>query len=60
MQNINKLKTSYSPWNFSFCDEIDGFKIEYKNIIEFSQGSPLIGNLYVNNKELLKNNPKPL
>ena len=50
MQNINKLKTSYSPWNFNFCDEIDGFKIEYKNIIEFSQGSPLIGNLYVNNK----------
>ena len=55
MQNINKLKTSYSPWNFNFCDEIDGFKIEYKNIIEFSQGSPLIGNLYVNNKELFKN-----
>ena len=49
MQNINKLKTSYSPWNFSFCDEIDGFKIEYKNITEFSQGSPLIGNLYINN-----------
>jgi hypothetical protein len=54
MQIIKVFNQSDSPWNFNTFNQIDQWNIEYKDLIEFNQGSPLVGRLYINGKELAK------
>ncbi|QEY26139.1 hypothetical protein [Neisseria zalophi] len=48
--HILKINPLDTPTNFQTNFFIDGFEIEYINLIEVNQGSPLVGNLSINQK----------
>ena len=50
MQVKDIHSTSETPWEFSVRQRIEDYIIEYRELIEFSQGSPFIGSLYINNE----------
>ena len=54
MQIKDIHSTSETPWEFSVRQRIGDYIIEYRELIEFSQGSPLIGSLYINNEKIGK------
>jgi hypothetical protein len=55
MKNIKIFNQSDTPWDFKLYNQAEQWIIEYKNLIEINQGSPLVGRLFVNGKELSKN-----
>ena len=52
MQVETNLRTPDTPWDFAEQKQIGVYRIEYKDLREFSQGSPLIGFLYINNEQI--------
>lgn len=54
MQLEDRRRTSETPWEIPVQKRIGDYIIEYRKIIEFSQGSPLIGFLYINNEKIGK------
>ena len=54
MQIKDIHSTSETPWEFSVCQRIGDYIIEYRELIEFVQGSPLIGSLYINDEKIGK------
>ena len=54
MQVETNLRTPDTPWDFAEQKQIGAYRIEYKDLREFSQGSPLIGFLYINNEQIGK------
>lgn len=54
MQLEDRRRTSETPWEIPVQKRIGNYIIEYRKIIEFSQGSPLIGFLYINNEKIGK------
>ena len=54
MQVKDIHSTSETPWEFSVRQRIEDYIIEYRELIEYSQGSPLIGSLYINDEKIGK------
>ncbi|WP_315349103.1 hypothetical protein [Prevotella melaninogenica] len=54
MQIEDRRRTFETPWEIPVQKRIGDYIIEYRKIIEFSQGSPLIGFLYINNEKIGK------
>lgn len=52
MESILTTASLGNPIEFKDHIFIDGLEIQYVNLMEVNQGSPLVGNLLINNKIL--------
>ena len=43
-----------TPWNFPSQKKIGEYTIRFEDLVEFAQGSPLIGYLYINDNKIGK------